>query len=602
MGEMTIKERLAGVRREMARRGVDAYIVPTEDFHGSEYVGAYFKVREYLSGFTGSAGTLLVMMQQAALWTDGRYFLQAKEQLNGSGIDLMCAGESGVPTLADYLKQHLRERAVVGFDGRTVSSRFVKKLSDKLQGKQVTFAGGEDLADPVWTERPRMACEPVWELEESFAGSAREDKISAVRGKMAEQGADALLLSALDEIAWLLNLRGGDIQYTPAFLSYLLLRRTDALLFVQGEAVGSELREKLCEAGVTLAPYGAIEQELERIPAGQTVWLDDTKVNERLAGSLPVSVKRLEKPSPVERLKAVKTPAEQRNMEQAHIRDGVAVTRFIRWVKENVGTQKITELGAAKKLEEFRKEEEGYLCPSFAPIIAYGAHGAVVHYEPTPETDAVLLPKSFCLADTGGHYWQGTTDITRTIALGALTEEEKRMYTLALRGHLNLGAAVFLQGTGGQNLDVLARGPLWENGLDYRHGTGHGVGYLLNVHEGPQRFHWRTLPESDSVPIEEGMVISNEPGLYMEGRFGIRHENLLLCCKAEKTEYGQFLKFKNLTMVPFDREAIVPSLMTERELTLLNHYHKIVYDTLAPHLSEEEGAWLLEAVREIKRQ
>ncbi len=598
---MTIEERLAGLRREMARRGIDAYIVPTEDFHGSEYVGAYFKVREYLSGFTGSAGTLLVMPGQAALWTDGRYFLQAKEQLDDSGIVLMRAGESGVPTLADYLKERLRERAVVGFDGRTVSSRFVKKLSEKLRDKQVSFAGGEDLANLVWADRPRMACEPVWELGVSCAGSTREEKIAVVRGKMAEQGADALLLSALDEIAWLLNLRGGDIQYTPVFLSYLLLRRTDALLFVQQEAVDSKLREKLCQAGVTLAPYEAVERELGRICAGQTVWLDDKKVSDRLAGSLPASARRLEMTSPVERLKAVKTPAEQRNMEQAHIKDGVAVTRFIRWVKENAGTEKITELRAAQKLEELRAAMDGYLGPSFSPIIAYGAHGAIVHYEPTPESDAVLLPKSFCLADTGGHYWQGTTDITRTIALGALTEEEKRMYTLALRGHLKLGAAVFLQGTGGQNLDVLARGPLWENGLDYRHGTGHGVGYLLNVHEGPQRFHWRSLPEVDNVPLEEGMVISNEPGLYIEGRFGIRHENLLLCCRAGESEYGQFLQFKTLTMVPFDRDAIEPSLLTEGELAQLNHYHQTVYNALAPHLTEEECAWLAEVTREIKR-
>lgn len=597
---MTVVEKLERLRHEMTWRGIDAYIVPTEDFHGSEYVGAYFKAREYLSGFTGSAGTLLVMREQTALWTDGRYFLQATNQLKGSNINLMRAGQPGVPGLEDYLKERLPEQAVVGFDGRTVSSSFVKKLSDALQEKKITFAEKEDLTDLVWEDRPAMAREPVWELDAAYTGSTREEKLFMVRKKMAEQKADVLLLTALDEIAWLLNLRGNDVLYTPVFLSYLLLRQEDAVLCVHEEIISSDIKEKLSAAGVILAPYEDMELLLTQIPENQVVWLDDKRVNYRLANSIPTAVKRVEEASPVELLKAVKTPMEQKNMEQAHVRDGVAVTRFIRWMKENVRTEKITELSAAEKLEEFRGEMEGYIEPSFAPIIAYGAHGAIVHYEATEETSVTLLPKSFCLADTGGHYIEGTTDITRTIALGDLTEEEKRMYTLVLRGHLNLGAAVFLQGVCGQNLDVLARGPLWENGLDFNHGTGHGVGYVLNVHEGPQRFHWRIPAGTAGTPFEAGMVISNEPGLYLTDKFGVRLENLILCCEGEKNEYGQFLHFKNLTMVPFDREAIVPSLMTERELTLLNNYHRMVYEALTPHMTEEEREWLREATGEIK--
>lgn len=621
---MKINDKLNELRKLMAERNLSAYIIPTEDFHSSEYVGEYFKAREYMSGFTGSAGTLVVLPDEAALWTDGRYFLQAAEQLADSPITLMRSGQPEVPKIEEYLAEKLEEKSVIGFDGRTVTAQFVKNIAEKTDSKQITFEGGEDLVDAVWAERPPMSMEPVWEIDSGYVGKSREEKLREIRGQMQAEGADVLLLTALDEIAWLLNLRGNDVQCTPVFMAYMLLTQTQARLFVHEKILSEELREKLAQAGVAVDSYAAAERKLQDIPAGNKVWIDSRAVNYRLMNSLPVQAEKIDKRSPAALMKAVKTPQEMAHMRAAHVKDGVAVTRFIHWLKTGVkdaansgggetdsrpvGTDggsggsdriKITEMSAVEKLEAFRAQMEGYLGPSFDPIIAYGAHGAIVHYEPTAQTDVEITGGSFCLADTGGHYREGTTDVTRTVALGTLTEEEKRYYTLALRGHLALGAARFVEGVCGQNLDILAREPLWEAGMDYNHGTGHGVGFLLSVHEGPQRVHWRISENTQSVPLEEGMVISNEPGIYLEGRFGIRHENLVLCRKGEKNAYGQFMYLEPLTMVPFDRDAILPDLMSERELRWLNDYHKKVYETLSPYLADEELQWLGEMTEEI---
>lgn len=609
---MNVEDKLKALRKLMQERNLSAYIIPTEDFHSSEYVGEYFKAREYMSGFTGSAGTLVVLPKKAALWTDGRYFLQAEEQLAGSPIDLMRMGQPGVPKIAEYLCDCLAQKSVVGFDGRTVTEKFVRTLAEKTKSRQISFAGGEDLVDIVWQDRPAMSAEPIWEPDSEYTGKSREEKLHDVRGKMSAQQADVLLLTALDEIAWLLNLRGGDVAYTPVFMAYMIVTGERAVLCVQERSMSETIRTKLEQAGIFIKPYEAVEDELRGILPGNRVWIDTGTVNYRLVSCLPAEVERIDKSSPVALMKAVKTHSEMEHMRAAHVKDGVAVTRFIHWLKtavnddtsgvgENVKREKITEISAAKQLETFRSQMEGYLGPSFAPIIAYGAHGAIVHYEPTEQTDAVIESGNFCLADTGGHYMEGTTDVTRTVALGAVLEEAKRYYTLALRGHLALGAAKFVHGVCGQNLDVLARGPLWEAGLDYNHGTGHGVGYLLNVHEGPQRFHWRISDSSQSVPLEEGMVISNEPGIYLEGKFGIRHENLVLCRKGEKNEYGQFMYLEPLTMVPFDRDAILPELMSDRELRFLNDYHRKVYETLKPYLDDEEVEWLQETTAEITK-
>lgn len=609
----SVEDKLNALRRLMKERNLAAYIIPTEDFHGSEYVGEYFKTREYMSGFTGSAGTLIVLSKEAALWTDGRYFIQAAAQLAGSTITLMKSGQPGVPTIAEYLCDKLEAKSVIGFDGRTVTSLFVNKIAQKTDAKQITFAGGEDLVDRVWTDRPDISTEPVWELDVAYAGISREGKLRDVREKMRKEQADVLLITALDEIAWLLNLRGNDIRYTPVFLAYMLVTHDKAVLCIHEQILPEEIRENLEKAGISIESYDAIERFLHEIPIGSKVWTDSAAVSYSLLNSLPEGTKRLDKPGPIALMKAVKTPQEMEHIRAAHIKDGVAVTRFIRWLKMNAQKQdgemtcdelgeKITEMSAARKLESFRAQMEGYLGASFAPIIAYGAHGAIVHYEPTEQTDVVLTGGSFCLADTGGHYREGTTDVTRTIAIGTVSEDEKRYYTIALRGHLALGAAKFMHGVCGQNLDVLAREPLWEAGIDYNHGTGHGVGFILGVHEGPQRFQWRITEDTQSIPLEEGMVISNEPGIYLEGRFGIRHENLVMCRKGEQSGYGQFMYLEPLTMVPFDREAILPEIMTERELQWLNDYHRRVYEALSPYFTGEEAEWLREATAAIVKK
>ena len=596
---MNTTEKLALLRAEMKKRSIDAYVVVTDDFHASEYVGAHFKSREFLSGFTGSAGTLVVLPESAALWTDGRYFLQASQQLAGSGIELMRMGEAGVPEIPDFLRDHVGENGFIGFDSRTISNDFARRIGEKTREKHIRFAGDEDLVDLVWTDRPALSCEPLWELEAKFAGFTRAEKLEKVREKMAELGADVFVIPALDEIAWLLNLRGGDVLYTPVFLSYLLLERGKATLCVQKEAVSAEIEAHLAADGVKLAPYDDIYALVAALPQGACVLLDGERANYRITQSVGAGVETLDRPSPLQLMKATKHPAEQENERIAHIRDGVAVTRFIYWLKHTIGNEPITEMSAAKKLESLRAEGEHFLDQSFEPILSYGAHGAIVHYAPTEETDIPMEPHGFCLADTGAQYYEGTTDITRTIALGALTEEEKRIYTLVLRGHLQLGAAKFRHGCTGENLDMLARAPLWEAGLDYNHGTGHGVGFVLGVHEGPERVHWDVNRQKHHCVIEEGMIFSNEPGMYLAGKFGVRVENLVVVRKVEENEYGRFLALEPLTLVPYDRDAIDLTLLTSRDVELMNDYHEKVYAAISPYLAGDELAWLKEVTAPV---
>ena len=592
-----ITERLARLRREMAQRGMDGYVVVTDDFHGSEYVGDFFKARAYLSGFTGSAGTLVVLPDRAALWTDGRYFLQAAEQLAGSTIELMRMGQPGVPAIGAFLAQRLPEGGVLGFDGRTVSSSFAGTLEKALEAKHIRFADGEDLVDAVWPDRPALSDRPVWEL--TGCGLSREEKLAKLREKMAAEDAAYLLLTSLTEIAWALNLRGGDVACTPVFLSFLLIGREDAQLCIQPQAVPADIVEKLTACGVTLRPYGAIYDLLRALPAGTRVMADSATANYRIMESLS-HAEVLDQPSPAVLMKACKTQEETDGFRAAHIKDGAALCRFLYWLKTRIGEEPMTELSAAARLAAFRAEQPDFLDLSFDTIAGYGPHGAIVHYDPTPETDVPLHPEGLLLVDSGAHYRQGTTDVTRTIALGPVTQEEKRMFTLVLKGHLALAAARFPHGATGENLDVLARLPLWEQGLDYNHGTGHGVGFILSVHEGPQSFRWRST-DGRRIPLEEGMVISNEPGYYEAGKFGIRHENLVLVRAGETTDYGQFMYLEPLTMAPFDRDAIDVSLLTEAELAQLNGYHRLVYDTVAPLLPAEEQTWLAAATAPLHR-
>ena len=579
-------EKLELLRQAMASHNMDAYLIVTDDFHGSEYVGDYFKEREFMSGFTGSAGSLVVLKEEAAIFTDGRYFLQAEEQLKGSGILLMKAGEPGVPTLPQYLADKLCENAVIGFDGRTLSYRMTERIREAVWDKNITFSGNEDLVDAIWKERPALSKEPVREMTPEFAGKTRTEKMEEIRQELRKSGADFLLLTALDEIAWLLNLRGHDVEYTPVFLAFMLIEEREATLFVQEKALPEEVRGQLSRDGIAIKPYDTIYEALSNLPKERKVWYDSGTANYRIAMSIQNG---MDMDSPVIIKKAIKNSTEISHIREAHIKDGIAVCRFMHWLKETVPKEKLTELMASEGILGFRKQMDGFLEPSFTSIIAYGAHGAIVHYEPTKESDAVIENHGLCLCDTGGQYVDGTTDVTRTFVMGELTQEERHAYTLVLKGHIQLARAVFPEGTCGANLDVLAREPLWREGLDYNHGTGHGVGYLLNVHEGPQRFHWRVLPGVKQATLEPGMIISDEPGLYFAGKFGIRHENLILVTRTEKSG---LLAFEPLTLVPFDRDGLDVSMLATEELEWLDNYHEMVYRTLSPRMSEEERIWL----------
>ena len=583
----------------MKEKKIDAYLVPTDDFHGSEYVGDYFKCRKYITGFTGSAGTAIITQDMAGLWTDGRYFIQAADQLRDTTIELFKSGEPGVPTVHQFLNDKLEDGMCLGFDGRTVSAREAEELQELLQKKHITFSVNDDLIGEIWEDRPVLSCEPVMELDIRWTGKSRADKIAEIREQMKAKEADTFILTSLDDIAWLLNIRGNDIHCCPVVLSYLVMMENELRLYANAAAFSEEIRSNLEADGVKIYPYDDVYSYVQSISSDKKVLLSRANVNSRLVSNIPSEVTILDEPNLTLLPKAVKNKTEMENERIAHIKDGIAVTKFIHWLKKNVTRTTITELSAAEKLYQFRSEQEHFLGDSFDPIIAYGTHAAIVHYSATEATDIPLEARGMVLADTGGHYLEGTTDITRTIVLGPVTAKEKKFFTAVLRGNLNLAAAKFKYGCTGLNLDYLARGPLWELGEDYNHGTGHGVGYLLNVHEGPNSFRWKNLPGNPAPVLEEGMITSDEPGYYLENEFGIRHENLVLCKKAEKTSFGQFMCFEPLTMVPFDLEGINPEEMTERERKLLNDYHQKVYTTISPYLDEEEKEWLKQATREI---
>lgn len=585
---MQVTEKISILRKMMSDNSIDAYIIVTDDYHSSEYVGDYFKEREYMSGFTGSAGTLLVTDGFAGLWTDGRYFLQAGEELAGTGIELMKSGEPDCPPIENFLYDNLEEKSVVGFDGRTVNCNFFGRLKNRLDSKNITYVTDKDLVDAIWKDRPEMSARKVWKLDYKYTGMSRKDKLNRLFDILEKNGADAIVLTALDEIAWLLNLRGDDIEYCPVFLSFMYVSQKSSVLYVNRSILSEDIIKELAEDGITVKDYETMYDNLAGI-SSEKIMIDPSSANCFIKENIAKNNYVLEAESPVELLKAMKNPIETENIENAHIKDGVAVTKFVHWLIENVKKGNVTEMSAAEKLDEFRKEGEGYIGQSFAPIVAYKEHGAIVHYEATKKTDVTMQPSGLCLIDTGGHYLQGTTDITRTVPLGELTEEEKRAYTLVLMGHLRLAATIFKYGVTGGGLDIIARAPLWEYGMDFRHGTGHGVGYLLNVHEGPQRISWR----NNDVVLDEGMVVSDEPGYYKTGKFGIRHENLLLVkTDLPETEYGRMCYFKNLTYVPFDKEALLPELMTSRDIMLFNRYQKNVYERISPYLCEDDKKWL----------
>ncbi len=595
-----IQSRLHALRELMKENGITAYLVPTEDFHGSEYVGEFFKCRKYLTGFTGSAGTALVMADMAGVWTDGRYFIQAADQLSGTGFTLFRSGEKDVPDLHKYLKEHLTGSDVLGFDGRVFSAQEAAKYKEELTPSGVRIRPDVDLVGQIWAERPALPCHPVMELGIAYAGETRKSKLARIREAMAKENASVFLLSSLDDIAWLLNIRGGDVLCNPVVLSYLLMDERKAFLYANKEAFSQEILSSLGEDGVHIKPYDQIYEDIGTLPADGAILLCKSKVNSLLFEKIPAGKEVIDKPNPTLLPKALKNRTEQENMRLAHIRDGVALTKFVYWLKRHAGEEGVSELSVADKLYEYRSAQPHFMGNSFEPIISYGSHAAIVHYSATEETDIPILKKGMVLCDTGGQYLEGTTDVTRTIVVGELTEEEKTYFTAVLQGHVALADVVFVQGCNGANLDILAREPLWRMGKDYNHGTGHGVGYFLNVHEGPNRFHWR-IKEGIPVPavMEEGMITSDEPGYYEEGKFGIRHESLLLCKKVNEAASQVFLGFEELTLCPFDREGIVTAMLSPREKAFIDAYHEKVWEELSPYMEEDEKAWLREATRPL---
>lgn len=586
------------LREYMKESGIDAWMVTSADFHDSEYSGEYFRLRSFLSGFTGSAGTLVVTGQEAGLWTDGRYFVQAAHQLEGSGITLYRMGQKGVPTVKEFLEEKLPENGCLGFDGRTVGQEYYLELKKALDKKQIRFSLLEDLGGKVWEERPALSCDKIWILDaEKYSGMTAAEKVARVRESMKKEGATVHLLTSLDDIAWLFNIRGSDVSCNPVALAYAAVTMENAVLFIQEPALGEEVKNALEAQNITIRPYEAIYDYTASIGEQEKVMLDSSRVNCAIYAKLPEKVSVINRVNPETQLKAVKNPVEQENIVKAHVKDGVAMVRFLYWLKQNIGRMPMTEMSAAAYLDKLRSEQEGFLDLSFDTISAYGSNAAMCHYSATEETDTELKPEGFLLVDSGGQYMEGTTDITRTIVLGPISEKQKFHYTLVLKGMIDLASARFACGCTGANLDILARGPLWQYGLDYNHGTGHGVGYLLNVHEGPQRIHWN--PRGSHVIMEPGMLTSDEPGMYLEGEYGIRTENLLLCREAVDNDYGRFLEFETVTLAPVDKEAIDLSLMTPGEIEWLNQYHEKVYTTLSPYLEPEEAAWLKEACGRI---
>lgn len=595
-----IPERLTALREEMKRRSIDIYVVPTADFHESEYVGEHFKARKFITGFTGSAGTAVITLKEAGLWTDGRYFVQAEKQLEGSTVTLYRMAEEGVPAVEEFVKDKLPQGGCIGFDGRTVNGAWGEKFAAIAEEKGGSLSVGEDLIDLIWTDRPELSRAPLFILEEKYSGKSTAEKINDVRAKMAEEGADVHILTSLCDIAWLLNIRGGDIQSVPVVLSYLVLTRDQCIWFLQEEVVDDTIRAYLKENHIETRPYDDIYTYVPTIPESAVVLMNKSGVNYRICNELNKNIQVINKPNPTELMKAVKNPVEVDNTRLAHVKDGVAVTKFMYWLKTNIGKIPMTEISASDYLEARRREQENFIDLSFTTISAYGANAAMMHYSATPESNTGLKPEGFLLVDSGGHYYEGTTDITRTFVLGPISDEMKQHFTAVCRSNMKLANAKFLYGACGLNLDILARGPLWDMGIDYKCGTGHGVGYILNVHEGPNGFRWKIVPERhDSGVLEEGMITTDEPGVYLEGKYGIRTENELVCRKAEKNEYGQFMEFENITYAPIDLDGIDPEQMSPREKQMLNDYHKKVYEVLSPYMTEEENEWLKKYTRAI---
>lgn len=590
----TIQERIRALRAWMKQAGVEAFVIPSTDPHLSEYVAPHWQSREWISGFTGSAGTVVVTLEKAGLWTDSRYFLQAASQLEGTGIDLYKEMLPETPSIPTFLCAELQEGQTVGIDGTVFSTEAARSLKEELAAARIAVKSLPDPMDDIWTDRPPLPQAPAFIHELKYAGRTCAQKLEAVRAEMRRARAQCLLLSALDEIAWTLNLRGSDVHCNPVVVSYLLIGEQEACYFIEPQKLTSSVRAYLEENGVACLPYADILAHLQELPAG-SLMLEPGKTNYAVRSAIPQQCRVIEAASPVALLKAVRNEQEIAGLRQAMQRDGVALVKFLKWLEEAVPQDHETEISIDRKLHELRAAQPLYMGESFDTIAGYGAHAAIVHYEATPETDIPLEPRGFLLLDSGAQYLDGTTDITRTIALGPLTEEEKTNYTLILKGHIDLAMAVFPEGTRGAQLDVLARMPIWQHRMNFLHGTGHGVGHFLNVHEGPQSIRMNENP----VTLHVGMLTSNEPGVYKAGSHGIRTENLVLTVPAGEGLFGRYLKFETVTLCPICTRGIVRELLTPTEIDWLNQYHRRVYEQLSPSLDEDERLWLEKACKSI---
>lgn len=584
---LTIQERLNLLRKQMKKADVDAYIVHHSDPHLSEYIPDYWKEREWLSGFTGSAGTLVVTQKNAALWTDSRYFIQAEMQLSGTGIELCKIGMPDTPDIQSWLALNLKPNATVGCNGLLISVSGQRLLSENLKAKKFKIKFDIDLVGKIWTDRPDLPQQKIFVHPIEFAGVTVQEKLGRIRKELLVRNATAYLMCALDEICWTFNLRGSDISYNPVFLAYAIVDDDKATLYVDEKKLTDEVVQFLANEQVSVKPYHKIFDKLEKLKKKDVLVLDPARVNYSIYSAIPGNTKIIEAPGLAIQIKARKQPVEVEGINDAMVQDGVAMVEFLYWLDQNVASGKVTEITVAEKLLEFRSKRKNFVSESFGSIVGYSDHGAIVHYSPTPQTSYTIKPEGFLLVDSGGQYLNGTTDITRTIHLGNPTSDERRDYTLVLQGMIRLSMAKFPKGTRGSQLDTYARMALWSNGLNYGHGTGHGVGYFLNVHEGPQQIR----PENH-LPIEPGMVMSNEPGLYRPNAYGIRIENLIVCVDDETNDFGNFLRFETLTLCPIDTKTVDVSILTNQEVDWLNQYHKMVYQKLSPHLTSEINNWL----------
>lgn len=590
-----ISERLSLLRRKMKQDGIDFYLIPTSDFHNSEYVSDYFKVREFFSGFTGSNGTLLVWRNGAGLWTDGRYFIQAEKELEGSGITLFRMLEEGVPTVPEFLSDNLKKGQCLGFDGRVITAGYGERLKKLAESRDAFLRIDRDPADGIWADRPSMPCNPVVTLDETVSGRSTENKLKWIRKILAERNADAVLLTKLDDIMWLFNLRGNDVECNPVALSYAYVTAEKALLFLRKDAEFDKRSEDgLFEVREYENVFPVLKEELSQVqPDKFRLIADPGNVNFSMACLIrQAGISCLDMPDPVEAEKAVRNTTEIERMRQIFLKDSVAVTKFIYWLKKTVCERTVTEVEAAEYLDRLRQSIPEFMELSFPTISAYGENAAMMHYEATPQNFSRLERKGMLLVDSGGQYSGGTTDVTRTIVLGPVPEEVRQHYSAVTEGMLSLLNAVFLKGCTGRNLDILARKPVWKLYRDYKCGTGHGVGYMLNVHEGPHAIRWK--PGKNEAPLAEGMTVTDEPGIYVEGSHGIRIENVLLVKQICKNGDGTFLGFENLTFVPIDREAVRKEYMSEEAWNAFRTYQEEVYEKISPFLTEEEAEWLRE--------